>query len=135
MFDSESRRFCAVLDGTKSGLVLKPERIEADRKLYKRRPAAWRETDEDKKIYELTMSNELNLRRGEEVKEIAFIMDVIKLAGERKRDDYLAEFEERLRMGEPKQFDDHLAEPWYKTLDRAQRATAQGTASHLVTRT
>lgn len=114
-------RFCAVLDGSKTGLTVDPEVLQKDRASYNCRPPAWKETTEKKKE-DGANQNLPNVKRLGRVCGIEFIMDAIQKQGKMDYDMYLGKYEDfKKREGVDTKLDDDLTGPWRDAQERAER--------------
>lgn len=91
-----------------------------DKKDYKRRAPAWKETDEDEEKYHNNESNEINLRRCKELEDKAFIMDAIQREGEKRKKAYMLHYDTLIR-GCPTTPDDQLVAPWIQASVSAKK--------------
>ncbi|CCM00780.1 uncharacterized protein FIBRA_02822 [Fibroporia radiculosa] len=68
--------FCAILDGSKTGVRVLPGAYEKHKRTYAHRPPVWKETEEERERHIRAETNEPNLRRETERLGV-FIMDEI----------------------------------------------------------
>ena len=110
-------RFCKVLDGSKTGLIVRPEIFQRDRKEWQYRTPYWRRSAEEKNEMSTTAINALCGRDGRP----PYVMDVISKEaveiGRRK----LQEIEKRFSQARRSVADVHLMHPWYNALEVADR--------------
>ncbi|OBZ77597.1 hypothetical protein A0H81_02409 [Grifola frondosa] len=97
--------FCAVLDGSKTGVSVDRRTLESHRKQYAHRPPSWKETSEELKRKCFLESNEPNLKRSKELPR--FIMDELRNVVERESSNLLSNIEKKL--GIKAVLDAHLA--------------------------
>ncbi|KAL6305950.1 RNA dependent RNA polymerase-domain-containing protein, partial [Sparassis latifolia] len=116
--------FCAVLDGIKTGVSVKPEKYSSHLKQYKGHLPEWKETPEDRQRNERNGSNILYLRRNEHLPR--FIMDELcrrfKEESQKKLKEIQGQFEQ---VGGTLTLDKDLATPWNDAVARARRQREQ----------
>ena len=114
-------RFCACLDGSKTGLVVKKEVFDKDRSRYGRRPPAWKETEEEALRNE--HANVLNMPRGKDLAQ--FIMDELKRKGNDLARMQIIKYDFLLKGGTNNErsssSDEHLLLPWLNAQRRAEQ--------------
>ncbi|KAF8520442.1 RNA dependent RNA polymerase-domain-containing protein, partial [Hysterangium stoloniferum] len=122
--------FCAILDSSKTGKIIKPQYLQHDRKKYGGRAPDWKGRAIDDKIA-LPPSNEAPRRQGK-LGQIKFIMDHLKEGGMRQYHGHMAKFEKFLSdaqgsfkvskgiQSEGTYVDSALMTPWEAAQRRAQ---------------
>jgi RNA-dependent RNA polymerase len=76
-------RFCTCLDGLKSGLRVRPEVLEQDKKQFTKRLPYWKETEEGAVRAEQRGDNDQPVQRPSNLGR--FVMDAIKTAGKKEK--------------------------------------------------
>ncbi|KAF8078266.1 RNA dependent RNA polymerase-domain-containing protein [Lyophyllum atratum] len=121
-------KFCKVLDGSKTGLRIKPATLKADTKDYKKtRGPEWKEwkAKAERKPKERA-SNEPFTKRGKNSEYITgpFIMDDLRRYAKKESDKILANMEEVFQALDVVR-DHHLTQPWDDADKMANRGTPE----------
>lgn len=111
------------LDGSKTGMTVRPEVLQSDTKAYGKRPPAWKETEEDRERKAQFPGNEVNLSRPPELR--TFIMDVLHAHATTEGNRQISKIEiqcnsVRLTM------DATLAAPWLAAVTLGERFATEG---------
>ena len=106
-----------MLDGSKTGLIVRPEIFEGDQKKWQKKTPYWRRSAEEKDEMSIADINAMCGRDGRP----PYIMDVISKEaieiGRRK----LQEIEKRFSQASKAVADVHLMQPWFNALQVAER--------------
>ncbi|KZT10358.1 uncharacterized protein LAESUDRAFT_693936 [Laetiporus sulphureus 93-53] len=116
--------FCEVLDGSKSGVTVSPEKFMEHQKTFAHRAPEWKETDEDREAFRRSGTNAANLQRDKK-KLGTFIMDTMCKEAQRAADKQFRKVEELFNGGAVKR-DDDLCAPWLCAVRRAAEASRRG---------
>ncbi|KAI0944787.1 hypothetical protein AcW1_001640 [Taiwanofungus camphoratus] len=113
--------FCAVLDGSKTGVTVSQEVRDLHKKLFAHRGPAWKEACEQNKQIDRMSSNEKNLTRDPKLPD--FIMDMIHMQVHAESERQLQHIEALfLRKLNAEEMDEDLAAPWKNAWKRAEVA-------------
>ncbi|KAF8897616.1 RNA dependent RNA polymerase-domain-containing protein [Infundibulicybe gibba] len=108
--------FCMTLDGSKTGLKVRPEVLATDRSKYHKRPPAWSETEKQRKQ---VTDNSINPIRPKGLSP--FIMDIIHEAAKQLAQDKFAELMQIFGNMQWTRPDPELEAPWNLALEEAAR--------------
>ncbi|EED84473.1 predicted protein [Postia placenta Mad-698-R] len=115
--------FCAILDGSKTGVMVAQAAYESHRKQYAHRPPVWKETDEERERLLRAFTNDANLQR--ERRLGPFVMDEIYKQVNKESNKQLRHVEEVL-TAKVAQLDEQLAAPWREAVTRVTLLAKRG---------
>lgn len=111
-------RFCACLDGCKSGLVVSPSVYAEDRKRYGHRQPEWAETPEEAKHAEDDESNRINPSRPQNLHK--FIMDDLYNRGKTEGSKHITRYHKHVVMAQTRDRDEHLTARYLRAKHNAK---------------
>ncbi|KDQ11268.1 hypothetical protein BOTBODRAFT_177510 [Botryobasidium botryosum FD-172 SS1] len=115
-------KFCACLDGAKTGLKIKEETKARDRaELRKYGSLQWKETDDDRERAQDKGENVTYCQRPPRLS--TFVMDAILQAGEREKEQQFKKLQEMGEAVEKKKLDKDLEAPFKEAEERLKQVT------------
>ena len=113
-------RFCACLDGLKSGKIVKDEVLKEDSKRYQKRPPVWKETDGERNQFLASGWNENNLERPIGLER--FIMDELYDQAKEEGVMWFAKIENHFKaQNRWNVLDEDLVAPWNRAEKLSRR--------------
>ena len=119
-------RFCAILDGSKTGVTVKPEvyREHCRNNIWQHRSPAWKEAIEEEERHTADYKNGSNLRRGPTLGK--FVMDHLHKVIQTECTKEFKRIEEMLVTDSCAPRDNDLAAPWEDACERARKLSELG---------